>query len=309
MPWRPANMPDLSGRRILVTGATDGLGIETAQALAARGARVILSGRSADKGEAALARIRKATPTADVRFEQAELGDLSAVRALAERVGGEPLDVLINNAGVIGVEPRRTSADGYELQLAVNYLSHFALTGLLLPALLQGRRPRVVSLSSLAHRVGGLHFDDLQLQRSYAPMRAYAQSKLAMLVFAGELQRRSDARGWGLLSLAAHPGGARTNMLAARPGANGRISPAAKLAERIINPFVQSAADGAWPTLFAATAPDAQPGGYYGPSALFEVKGPPAPARRSRAAVDPALGARLWDVSQALTGAPFGSDQ
>jgi NAD(P)-dependent dehydrogenase (short-subunit alcohol dehydrogenase family) len=303
MSWTPADIGDLSGRRALVTGATDGLGLETALALAARGARVILTGRNPDKGARALDRIRREHPAADATFEPAELGDLARVRSLAHRVGTEPLDILVNNAGIMGV-PRSTTAQGFEAQLGVNYLSHFVLTGTLLEALRQAPSPRVVSLSSMAHRMGRIDFDDLQGERSYSPFRAYAQSKLAMLLFADELQRRSDAHGWGLTSVAAHPGFARTNLM----HADGASKAMARFGELLAPLVSHSAAEGAQPQLLAATRPDIAPASYWGPTRMGEMKGPPGPAKRAPQGRDTAVAARLWDVSQRLTDFPFGPD-
>jgi NAD(P)-dependent dehydrogenase (short-subunit alcohol dehydrogenase family) len=300
MAWSAADIPDLSGRRALVTGATDGLGLETALALAGRGAQVVLTGRNPEKGERALARIRAAHPDAAIVFEPAELSDLKTVRSLATRVGREPLHILINNAGVMG-PPLSLTAQGFESQFGVNYLSHFVLTGLLLPALRQAGRARVVSLSSLAHYMGRIDFDDLQSQRRYSPYRAYAQSKLAMLLFAQELQRRSDRHGWGLVSVAAHPGFARTNLL--KPDSGNRF---ARIVEAFTPPLSQDAFRGALPQLMAATQPDVTPGGYLGPTGLAEMKGPPGPARIMPQGRDAAAAARLWDVSQGLTDHPFG---
>ncbi len=290
-------MPDLTGRTALVTGATDGLGLETALALAAKGARVMLAGRNATKGEAALKRIRDAQPNADISFESVELEDLSTVRSLARRAGVQPLDILVNNAGIMG-GARRTTVSGFEAQLGVNYLSHFVLTGALLEALRAAPAPRVVSLSSLAHRVGSIAFDDLQSQKGYAPFRAYGQSKLAMLMFALELQRRSDRHGWGLISAAAHPGGSATNLMTA--------SGSSKLVTRLAAMVTQSAAAGAEPTLLAATRADLPPASYWGPTGAIEFKGPPGPAKMSGRAADPEAAARLWEASQALTDNPFG---
>jgi NAD(P)-dependent dehydrogenase (short-subunit alcohol dehydrogenase family) len=305
--WRVADIPDQSGRTFLVTGATDGLGFHTALDLAGKGARVILAARNPARGETALARIRQAHPLADITFQQVEMGELASVRALADRVGATPLDGLVNNAGVRLDGPRQASADGFERHLAVNYLGHFTLTGLLLDALRQGSRPRVVSLSSLMHRMASLHFDDLQLERSYSPSAAYGQSKLAMLMFARELQRRSDAHGWGLTSLAVHPGGSQTKMLSPPAGPDGRATLIGRLAVGLIKPLTQTAAQGALPSLYAAAAPQAERGAYYGPSGFMEIKGPPRPAKVSDAAADPAAGERLWNMSQALTGHPFGA--
>ena len=297
MAWTPDDIPDLAGRTALVTGATDGLGLEVARALAAKGARVLLAGRNPAKGEAALKRIREAQPNADIAFEPAELEDLAQVRSLARRAGARPLDILVNNAGIMGVPYRRT-VSGFEAQLGVNYLSHFVLTGALLEALRAAPKARVVSLSSLAHLGGAIAFDDLQSEKSYSPFRAYAQSKLAMLMFALELQRRSDRHGWGLLSAAAHPGFSNTNLIASSGGS--------KLMAAVAPRLSQSAAAGAEPVLLAATRPDLPPASYWGPGGLFELAGRPGPARISKRASDPAVPARLWEASQALTDNPFG---
>ena len=301
MAWTSADIPDLTGRTALVTGATDGLGFETARALAAHGAKVLAAGRNPAKGEAALKRIRAEVPRADITFEPVELGDLAQVRSLAQRAGAQPLDILVNNAGIMGV-PRTETAQGFEAQLGVNYLSHFVLTGSLLPALRAAPAARVVSLSSLAHRMGRIDFDDLQSTRSYAPLRAYAQSKLAMLMFAEELQRRSDRHGWNLLSVAAHPGFARTNLLKLEDQPK-LVAPLYRLAERLVS---HGPAEGAAPILLAATRADVSPASYWGPTGTMEMRGPPGRARITGHAADPALAARLWDVSQALTDSPFG---
>ena len=301
MAWTSADIPSLTGRSALVTGATDGLGLETALGLAAKGARVMISGRNPAKGEAAVRRIRSEQPGADVSFEPAELGDLAQVRSLAHRVGARPLDILINNAGIMGV-PRSTTAQGFESQFGVNYLSHFVLTGTLLEALRAAPAPRVVSLSSNGHKMGRLDFDDLQSEKSYGKFKAYTQSKLALLLFAQELQRRSDAHGWGLRSVAAHPGFARTNLF--RPEDQSKlVAPLLRAAERAVS---QSAAEGAEPILLAATRPDAGPASYWGPTGMMEMKGPPGRASIAKHAADPAAAARLWEVSQQLTDHPFG---
>jgi NAD(P)-dependent dehydrogenase (short-subunit alcohol dehydrogenase family) len=306
MTWTIADIPDLSGRRALVTGATDGLGVETALALAAHGARVVLTGRNSAKGDKALARIRQAVPAADVAFDAADLSDLAQVRAMAARVGAEPLDILVNNAGLMGLPKRRETADGFEMQLGVNYLAHFVLTGVLLDALRAGRMKRVVSLSSLAHVGGRLHFGDLQSERRYSPFAAYGQSKLAMLMFALELQRRSDGHGWGLVSVAAHPGVSATNLIENMRAEDGRSSPGQRMAKVFTPLFSQDAARGALPQLLAATDPSVEGGSYWGPDGLLELKGAPKRAYIHRNATNPATSARLWEVSQALTGQPFG---
>jgi NAD(P)-dependent dehydrogenase (short-subunit alcohol dehydrogenase family) len=199
---------------------------------------------------------------------------------------------------------RQATADGFEMQLGTNYLGHYALTARLLALLRRGQQPRVVNLSSLAHRSGKIDFDDLHGIRSYTPWKAYTQSKLAMLMFALELQRRSDAAGWGLMSNAAHPGFARTDLIANGPGASGLLWHVS----RLFQPYVShSAAEGALPTLFAATSPEAKAAGYYGPNGFYEIKGPPVPAKIMPQAKDAAAAARLWDVSAMLTGAAFDS--
>jgi NAD(P)-dependent dehydrogenase (short-subunit alcohol dehydrogenase family) len=197
---------------------------------------------------------------------------------------------------------RQLTTDGFEMQFGTNYLGHYALTAQLLPLLRRGNQPRVVNLSSLTHRRGAINFDDLQGTWPYSPGKAYSQSKLAMLMFALELQRRSDAGGWGLMSNAAHPGFARTDLIVNGPGASGLLG----LLNKVLQPFIShSAAEGALPTLFAATSPEAKPAGYYGPSGFYELKGPPAPAKIMPQAKDLAVAARLWDVSAALTGVAF----
>jgi NAD(P)-dependent dehydrogenase (short-subunit alcohol dehydrogenase family) len=299
--WSVKDIPDQSGRMAVITGATGGLGLETASALARAGAEVIVAARNPANGADALARIKTAHPNAKARFELLDLASLASVAAFADRLiaEGRPLDLLVNNAGVMALPTRQTTIDGFEMQLGVNYLAHFALTAQLLPLLTRASRPRIVNLSSLAHRSGAIDFSDLP-SRAYRPWRVYQQSKLAMLIFAIELQRRSDAQGWGLMSNAAHPGWARTDLIANGPSAGGT-----SLQERFANVaaplFSQSAADGALPTLFAATSPDAKPAAYYGPNGFYEMKGPPTSAYIAPQAKDSAVGTRLWDASEALT--------
>ncbi len=305
--WTLADIPSQAGKLAVVTGATGGLGYETALVLAQKGAQVVLAGRSDAKGQDALARIAAAAPEARVSFEKLDLGSLASVAAFAGRLAGRgALDLLINNAGVMALPTRQTTADGFEMQLGTNYLGHFALTARLLPLLRAGKQARVVMLSSLAHRQGRIHLDDLQFEHGYVPWRVYAQSKLAMLMFAFELQRRSDRAGWGLLSDAAHPGWSRTELMANGPGVTSLTGRAAALFAPVLG---QSAADGALPTLFAATAPAAEPGGYYGPSGSFELKGAPVSASVSRAARDAGVAARLWDASTRLTGVTWPSSE
>jgi len=301
--WTIANIPPQGGKLAVVTGATGGLGYQTAMRLAQAGAEVVLAGRNEAKGREAVSKIRNQFPDAKISFDVLDLANLASVADFARRLATthSSLDLLINNAGVMALPTRQTTADGFEMQFGTNYLGHYALTAQLLPLLRRAHQPRVVSLSSIAHRTGFIQFSDLQGERFYSPWKAYNQSKLAMLMFALELQRRSEAAGWNLMSTASHPGWARTDLFANGPGF-GLISFASQFAAPL---FSQSAESGALPTLFAATSPQAEGGGYYGPNGLYELRGPPAPARIMPQARDKAAAAKLWDVSQQLTGASF----
>jgi NAD(P)-dependent dehydrogenase (short-subunit alcohol dehydrogenase family) len=298
-PWTTSDIPSQAGRLALVTG-TGGLGYETALALAQAGAEVLLAGRNKQKGEASIREIHQQVPRAQVRFEQLDVASLASVSACAAKLIAEdrPLDLLINNAGVMTPQKRQATSDGFELQFGTNYLGHFALTAKLLPLLRRAAQARVVNLSSLAHRGGKINFEDLQSTRAYRPWAAYGQSKLAMLMFAFELERRSKSHGWGLMSNAAHPGFARTELIANGPGERGVLNQLGKLLKPVMS---QSAAQGALPTLFAATSPDARGGEYYGPDWFYELKGPPKRAHVAPQAKDIAVAARLWEVSNALT--------
>ncbi len=302
--WSTADIPPLNGRTAVITGATGGLGYETALALAGAGAKVVLTGRNEAKGRDALQAIRRQFPNAEIAYDTIDLANLASVAEFASRYAAAhaSLDLLVNNAGVMALPQRQVTSDGFEMQLGTNYLGHYALTAHLLPLLRQGDHPRVVNLSSLAHRSGAINFGDLQSAKSYSSWKAYCQSKLAMLMFALDLQRRSDAGGWGLMSNAAHPGFARTDLIANGPGANSLMSQLGRFVQPLIS---QSAAEGALPTLFAATSSDAKPAGYYGPNGFYEMKGPPAPAKIMPQAKDAGAAARLWDVSAALTGVSF----
>jgi NAD(P)-dependent dehydrogenase (short-subunit alcohol dehydrogenase family) len=285
----------------VVTGATGGLGYETALALAKAGAEVILTGRDNRKGSSAVEKIGCELLGAKVVYEPLDLASLASIADFAQRMHSRnTLEILINNAGVMALPRRQTTADGFEMQFGTNYLGHFALTASLLPLLRRASRPRVVNVSSLAHRTASIDFDDLQGVRVYSPWKAYGQSKLAMLMFALELQRRSEAAGWNLGSTAAHPGFARTGLFASGPG--GLLSLATDFAAPL---FGHSAADGARPILFAATSERAKPGGYYGPAGIGELRGSPAPALIMPRARDPATAARLWQVSEKLAGTSF----
>lgn len=303
--WTIKDIPDQSGRLAIVTGATGGLGLETALALAGAGAEVVLAARNPGKGREAVALIRARHPQANVRFEQVDLASLASVNAFADRMlaAGRPLDILVNNAGVMALAQRQTTADGFEMQFGTNYLSHFVLTARLLP-LLTAAKARVVQMASIAHKGGRIRLDDLNYERGYRPWPVYQQSKLAMLMFAIELQRRSDAHGWGLTSVAAHPGYAHTDLIANGPGqsAGGLYRWGVGVFERIAG---HSPAAGALPTLMAATAPDVTPGGYYGPQGWQDLKGPPGPAEIRPQALDAAVAAQLWSRSEQLTGLAF----
>jgi NAD(P)-dependent dehydrogenase (short-subunit alcohol dehydrogenase family) len=303
--WTIKNIPDQSGKQAIVTGATGGLGLQTALALAGAGAEVILAGRNPAKGRAAEALIRARHATADVRFEIVDLASLASVAAFAERMlaAGRPVDILVNNAGVMALAKRETTVDGFERQFGTNYLSHFALTARLLP-LLTAAKARVVQLSSIAHRSGMIRLEDLNYVGGYKPWPVYSQTKLAMLMFALELDRRSAAKGWGLTSVAAHPGVAVTDLMANGPGAGGGLL--AWVSGRAVKAIGHSAAEGALPQLMAATMPRVSGGQYFGPQGWKELKGPPGPAKIERQALDAGVAAKLWTASEALTGVAFG---
>jgi protochlorophyllide reductase len=307
-PWTTDSIPDQTGRIALVTGASSGLGLETARALAAKGATVVMACRSIRKAEEAraqllsdLARHPQATPQGALDLLALDLADLASVRAataaLVERYGA--LDLLINNAGVMA-PPRALTRDGFELQFGTNHLGHFALTLLLLPLMEARQDARVVFVTSGAQYFGRIAFDDLQGERSYDRWRAYSQSKLANVMTALDLQERLRLRGSGVLSLAAHPGLARTNLQPASVAMNGSRLEA--LAYRLMDPLFQSAAMGALPQLYAATAPEAKPAGHYGPNQWGGLRGNPKAAPVASSALDPKQRQRLWDISVDLCG-------
>ena len=299
--WSAAAVPSQSGKVGVVTGASSGLGLATALELARAGATVVLACRDASRGASAEAQIRQEVPRADLEVRVLDLADLASVRAFAA-AWQQPLDLLVNNAGVMATPPRLT-ADGFELQIGTNHLGHFALTGLLLPALVDRPGARVVTVSSLAHRRGVINFDDLQSRRSYHRWPAYAQSKLANLLFTAELDRRLD--GHPAIAVAAHPGFASTNLQTTGPLMSGhsRLSEAVlRAGTRLVS---QSAAQGAWSTLYAATAPDVRGGEFFGPTGVFGTRGRPGRSSRSEAAKDRATAERLWLVSAELTGVTY----
>jgi protochlorophyllide reductase len=304
MPWTTADIPDQSGRLALITGANSGLGLETARALVAKGATVVLGCRNRGRAERAREELLVAAASGGgaVDLLDLDLGSLASVRCaaaeLADRYGR--LDLLINNAGLMAL-PRLLTRDGFEMQLGVNHLGHFALTMALLPLLRRQPGSRVVSVTSGAQYFGRIAFDDLQGERRYDRWSAYGQSKLANVMFALELQQRFQEAGDGVLSLAAHPGFARTNLQPASIAANGSwVEP---LAYRLMGPLFQSAAMGALPQLFAATAATAKPGGHYGPDQLGGLRGWPTEVRIAPAALNADQRRRLWQRSEQLTTA------
>jgi len=300
--WSLADMPSQDGRIFLVTGGTSGIGYESAKALAAAGAHVVIAARNPERGKEAIASIRQQTPDAHVEFEAFDLSDLASVRALGVRLSATlpRLDGLINNAGIMEPPERGTSKDAFEMQFAINYLGHFALTAELLPLLQKAESPRVVTLSSIAARRGAINFADLQFEQSYDSFAAYSQSKLACLIFALELQRRSDAENWGIRSIASHPGVSRTDLLVHHENISGFV-------RRRLAFLFQPAAQGALPTLYAATAADARGGNYYGPIGMGETRGSLGLAKVPPAAKDAQTVARLWTVSEKLSGTQFPS--
>lgn len=300
--WTISDIPPQRGRSAVITG-TGGLGYETALALARAGADVVIAGRDPAKGQAAVSRIREAVPNAIVQFERVDLASLQSIAIFGIRLRRErgSLDLLINNAAVMTPPRRMETSDGFELQFGTNYLGHYALTAELLPLLIAGSSPRIVTVSSVAARRGAIDFTDLQATRAYRPMAVYAQSKLANLMFAFELQRRSDAAGWGITSIAAHPGVSRTDLIS---NGAGRLS-VAGFVRTFMWFLFQAAPQGALPTLFAASSPIARAGGYYGPDKFFETRGFPAIAKPPQQALDVEVAVRLWDVSELLTGRDF----
>ena len=290
MPFTATDVPDQSGKCIIVTGANTGIGFEAARVLAEKGARVLLACRDAGKAEAAIAQIGKGR---DVVHLPLDLADLDSVRRAAEIAAKEPrIDVLLNNAGVM-FPPLTRTAQGFELQWGVNHLGGFALTSLLLPKLAESPGARVVVTSSLAHQRGNIQWDDLDARKRYNRSARYSDSKLANMLHFAELDRRLRASGSKVLAIGCHPGIAATELM--------RHAGVFRVVTPVFGMLLNSAAAGAWPALQAATAPGAQGGEYYGPTGMGEARGPSGKAKRSKAAQDPALARRLWDVSVAMT--------
>ena len=304
------DVPDLTGTRAVVTGANSGLGRELTRRLALAGADVVLAVRNEVKGEAEIAQLRSEIPHARLGLRLIDLSSLASVAAFAKATitDGHPVDVLINNAGIMMPPEREVTRDGFELQFEANYLGHFALTAQLMPLLIKSKTARVVNLSSIYARAGRLAWDNLQSEKLYRPGRAYGLSNLAMLMFARELNKRSVAAGWGILAAAAHPGATITNLQSTGP-LRGR-SPESLRArlnglQYKVPGLFQNVDQGILPALFAATSPDAVGGGYYGPSGFQEVTGGPAPAGVPKRALSDANSSRLWVLSEALSGVKF----
>jgi NAD(P)-dependent dehydrogenase (short-subunit alcohol dehydrogenase family) len=303
--WGSNDIPDQRGNVVVVTGGSSGIGYEAALALAGKGARVILAVRSAEKGQAARAAIQRIHPQAAVEVMALDLSDLSSVRRFAQAFQQrfETLPLLINNAGVMALPYRRT-VDGFEIQFGTNHLGHFALTGLLLPAILAAPSARVVTVSSGAHTSGTIDFANLDGARSYGRWRAYTQSKLANLLFTYELQRRFTAAGVAAISVSCHPGWAETNLQSAGARMDG-----SRFGERLTDIgnrlFAQSAAMGALPTLYAATAADVNGCDYIGPRGLLGMRGAPVKVKSSARSYDASVAAQLWQVSEQLTGVRY----
>ncbi len=305
-------VPDQHGRLAIVTGANSGLGYEIARRLAGAGADVVLAVRDRAKGEDAQRSIAAGQPAARLTVAELDVASLASVARFADgRLrDGRPIDLLVNNAGIMAVPERHLTPDGFEVQFATNYLGAFALTGRLLPLLRAGTKPRVVTMSSLAARMGPIDFDNLQAERSYSAWRAYGQSKLADLLFALELDRRSRTAGWGIMALSAHPGLTHTNLGKSGPG-HGEPSRIKAITQTVTDqmmrlPFAsQQPEKGAGPALFAATSPSAIGGGFYGPAGPLELTGGPTAAKVPRRARDLGIATRLWEVSERLTGVRF----
>lgn len=299
MMWKLTQVPSQAGRIAIVTGANVGLGFETALALAGKGCKVVLACRNIDKAEVAKASILAQHQTAVIECMPLDLSSLKSVRTFANTYAKrhKKLDLLINNAGIM-MPPFSLSEDGFESQLAANYLGHFALTGLLLPLIVNSPNSRVVSLSSIAHKWSGIHFDDINFKTGYSEREAYGQSKLACLMFAYELQRRLSKAGKSILSVAAHPGISHTNLFQHLPMAARLFAPLAGL-------VLQSAKGGAQPTLYAALGDDIHGGDYCGPRGLREMRGAPVKVRSNRCSRDEAAAAKLWALSEEMTGVRF----
>jgi len=302
--WTAAQILSQAGKTVLITGANSGIGYQAAVQLARHGAHVLLGVRNEAKGQKALAKLQSEVPGAAAEIVLLDMASLASVREFAEAyVGsGQPLDLLINNAGVMALNNRELTQDGFERQFGTNHLGHFALTGLLMPALLRASAPRVVTVSSLAHRNGKMEFDNLQGEKKYVPWDAYNASKLANLLFALELERKARASASKLVSIPVHPGVSTTSIFQNGPGTNDLKARVVKLLAPVL---FQSDEAGALPTLYAATSPAAKGGEYIGPDGFKGFKGSPTVEKPLPQALDEAVAKKLWTVSEQLTGVVY----
>jgi NAD(P)-dependent dehydrogenase (short-subunit alcohol dehydrogenase family) len=311
-PWKAADISSLAGKRVLITGANSGIGFHAALKLARKGAHVVLACRNPQRGQNALDRLDADSPGAHAELAILDLASLASVRDFARKqlADRRPLHMLINNAGVMAPPKRLETSDGFELQFGTNVLGHFALTALLIPALEKAGaespdRPRVVTIASIAHKRGQINFGDLQSTKNYAPMRSYQQSKLANLLFAFELDRRLRDANSRIMSIAAHPGVADTNLF--QVGNHPPLEKALRsFVGHLIGIVLNTDSEGALPTLYAATSPDVEDGGYYGPQGFKEMRGEDVgKAKIALQALDTVAASRLWQVCEALTGVGF----
>jgi NAD(P)-dependent dehydrogenase (short-subunit alcohol dehydrogenase family) len=303
-PWTTQQIESQKGRIAIVTGANSGIGLHTASGLAAAGAHVILACRDTNKAANAAEEILAAHPKADVAIATLDLASLASVHNFVDefKINHKHLDILVNNAGVMAFPQRRATADGFEMQFGTNHLGHFALTGLLIPTLLAAPGPRVVTVSSIAHKKGRIHFNDINWQQVYSPWGAYQQSKLANLMFALELYRRAERSGSKLVSVAAHPGVSRTNIFANGPGSGGLKA----MVLNLVGPLImQSDSQGALPELYAATDTGLNGGEYIGPDGPMEFRGWPTVVKPAPHALDEVAAMQLWDISESLTGVTY----
>ncbi|MCI3927882.1 oxidoreductase [Streptomyces sp. AN091965] len=296
--WTADDIPDQTGRTVIVTGANSGLGYVTARELARHGAHVILTARNADKGRAALDRLRGELVAPSLELRALDLADLNSVRDFADTLDA-PVDVLVNNAGIM-MPPRTLSKQGFESQFATNHLGPFALTGLLLKRLRTGSDPRVVTVTSTLHKNGAIHYDDLDGERSYSPRGFYAQSKYANVLFGLELDRRLRTNAVQVRSILAHPGYSATNLQSSGP--TGLLKAILKVTNRLVAQDVET---GALNQLYAAAAPQARSGQFIGPDGRNEAKGHPTLVQPAESATDPETARRLWDLSEQLTGVRY----
>jgi NAD(P)-dependent dehydrogenase (short-subunit alcohol dehydrogenase family) len=300
--WNITNLPPLNGKTVLITG-TGGLALEEAISLTRAGAKVIIGGRNELKGNKALEYIRNSVPNAEISFYILDLANLKSIHMFATSLSTkiDRLDILINNAAVMAPPLRNITHDGFELQFGTNYLGHFALTAKLLPLLRNGHDARVVTISSIAAHAGNINFDDLNAEMMYRPMQSYGMSKLACLMFALELQHRSNAAGWGITSIAAHPGVTRTDLITNGAGSRSFAGWLRKYFWFLFQPINK----GVLPIIYAAAEIEAQGGGYYGPDRLRETRGNPTSAKLPVRALDREVSSQLWTVSESLTKINF----